>query len=130
MKLTGKQLMMAIRGSLIWFAMVCTWAAMAQTVSTTTVQGTVYLANGAPASGTLTLSWPAFTTANGLAVASDTLFATIGANGFVTVNLAPNLGSAPAGLFYTAVYNLSDGSTSTEYSEFSAALFINLPLAS
>jgi hypothetical protein len=115
MKLTRNRLLIRIRLGLSWIAMVCAWAGMAQTVTTTTVQGTVYLANGAPASGTLTLSWPAFTTSNGLAVASDTLFAAIAANGYVSVNLAPNLGSTPAGLFYTAVYNLSDGSTSTEY---------------
>jgi hypothetical protein len=48
----------------------------------------------------------------------------------VSVNLTPNLGAMPAGLFYTAVYHMSDGTTSTEYSEFSAALFINLPLGS
>ena len=44
-----------------------------QTVSTTTVQGTVYLANGLTGPGTLSLSWPAFTTASGLAVAADSL---------------------------------------------------------
>jgi hypothetical protein len=33
----------------------------------------------------------------------------------VSVNLAPNLGSSPAGLYYTAIYHLSDGTTSTEY---------------
>jgi hypothetical protein len=31
------------------------------------------------------------------------------------VALAPNIGAMPAGLFYTAVYHLSDGTTSTEY---------------
>lgn len=93
----------------------CAWLACAQTISTTTVQGTVYLANGAPGSGTLQLSWPAFTTAAGDAVAAGRTTATIGTDGFVSVNLVPNLGSTPAGLYYTAVYNLSDGSTSTEY---------------
>lgn len=93
----------------------CAWLACAQTLSTTTVQGTVYLASGAPASGTLQLSWPAFTTASGAAVAAGRTTATIGADGFVSVNLVPNLGSTPAGLYYTAVYNLSDGTTSTEY---------------
>jgi hypothetical protein len=39
----------------------------------------------------------------------------IGADGYVSVNLAPNLGATPAGLYYTAVYHLSDGTTSTEY---------------
>ncbi len=91
------------------------WVAYAQTISTTTVQGTVYLASGAPGSGTLQLSWPAFTTASGDAVAAGRTIATIGANGFVSVSLVPNLGSSPAGLFYTAVYNMSDGTASTEY---------------
>ncbi len=89
--------------------------AFAQGVSTTTVQGTVYLANGQPGSGTLMISWPAFTTSNGLAVAAGSLNATIASDGFVSVNLTPNLGALPAGLFYTAVYHMSDGTTSTEY---------------
>ncbi|HLY41123.1 MAG TPA: hypothetical protein VKR52_07900 [Terracidiphilus sp.] len=88
---------------------------LAQGLSTTTVQGTVYLANGVPGAGTLQLSWPAFNTAANQAVAAGRLTAAIGADGFVSVNLAPNLGASPAGLFYTAVYDMSDGSTSTEY---------------
>jgi hypothetical protein len=40
---------------------------------------------------------------------------TIAPDGFMSVNLAPNLGASPAGLYYTAIYNMSDGSTSTEY---------------
>ena len=90
-------------------------AANAQAVSTTTVQGTVYLANGQAGTGTLVVSWPAFTTANGLAVAADRTTATIAPDGFVSVNLAPNLGATPAGLYYTAVYYLSDGTTNTQY---------------
>lgn len=87
----------------------------AQTISTTTVQGTVYLANGSPGSGTLQVSWPAFTTASIQAVTAGKLTVDIGADGFVSVNLAPNFGSSPAGLFYTAIYHMSDGTTSTEY---------------
>jgi hypothetical protein len=89
--------------------------AFAQTVSTTTVQGTVYLANGSPGSGTLQLSWPAFTTASNQSIAAGKITTTIGTDGFVSVNLAPNLGSSPAGLYYTAIYHMSDGTTSTEY---------------
>jgi hypothetical protein len=89
-------------------------AACAQTLSTT-VQGTVYLANGRAGSGTLRVSWPTFTTSNGLAVIADSTTVTIGADGFVSVNLAPNLGATPAGLYYTAVFYLSDGTTSTQY---------------
>ena len=73
----------------------------------------MYLANGTPGSGTLQLSWPAFTTSNSLAVAAGSLYVTVGADGFVSVNLTPNLGAMPAGLFYTAVYHMSDGTTST-----------------
>src|ERR1700733_1813494 len=89
--------------------------AMAQAVSTTTVSGTVFLANGQPGAGTLVISWPAFTTAAGQAVAADSITVAIGADGFLSVNLAPNLGATPAGEFYTAVYDMSDGTTSTQY---------------
>ena len=96
-------------------------AASAQAVSTTTVQGTVYLANGQAGIGTLVVSWPAFTTANGLAVAADSTTVAIAPDGFVSVNLAPNLGATPAGLYYTAVYYLSDGNTNTQYRRRDAA---------
>ena len=82
--------------------------------STTTVQGTVYRADGKPASGSLLISWPAFTTANNLAIAAGDITTPVGADGFVTVTLAPNLGAFPAGLYYTAVYHLNDGSVSEE----------------
>ena len=89
--------------------------AMAQAVTTTTVQGTVYLANGQPGAGTLVISWPAFTTAAGQAVAADSTTVNLGPDGFVSVNLAPNVGATPAGEYYTAVYYMSDGTTSTQY---------------
>ncbi len=102
---------------LAWLALgaIFAAAAAAQSVTTTTVQGTVYTASGAPASGTMQISWPAFTAAAGQAIAAGSTSVTIGADGFVSVNLAPNLGSMPAGLYYTVVYNLSDGTTNTEY---------------
>ncbi|HWC96320.1 MAG TPA: hypothetical protein VG456_06220, partial [Candidatus Sulfopaludibacter sp.] len=86
-----------------------------QSVQTTTVSGTVYTASGAPASGTLQIAWPAFTTAAGQAIAAGRTMVDIPATGQVSVALAPNTGAAPAGLYYTAVYHLADGSTSTEY---------------
>jgi len=86
-----------------------------QSVQTTTVSGTIYTAAGAPASGTLQVNWSAFTTAAGQAVAAGHSIVTIPASGQVSVALAPNVGSMPAGLYYTAVYHLSDGTTSTEY---------------
>ncbi|HEY1161358.1 MAG TPA: hypothetical protein VGE83_12040, partial [Terracidiphilus sp.] len=98
---------------LLWMALGN--VAGAQAVSTTTVQGTVYLANGQVGAGTVHVSWPAFTTANGQAVTAGQMMVAIAPDGFVSVNLAPNLGALPAGLYYTAVYYLSDGSTNTQY---------------
>jgi hypothetical protein len=88
--------------------------ALAQLV-TTTVQDTVYSANGTPASGSVVISWNSFTTANGVAVAAGTTTATIGANGLLSVALAPNAGSVPMGTYYTVVFHLSDGTTTREY---------------
>lgn len=53
-----------------WMWLLLAMAGLSQSVTTTTVQGTVYQANGAPASGTLLVSWPAFTTAGNQAVAA------------------------------------------------------------
>jgi hypothetical protein len=102
-------------GTLMSVALLTALASRAQGVSTTTVQGTVYLANGKPGAGTLAVRWPAFTTASGQAVAAGSITEQIAGDGFVSVNLAPNLGSMPAGEYYTVTFYLSDGSTSTEY---------------
>jgi hypothetical protein len=89
-------------------------AVMAQ-VTTTTVQGTVYRADGSVASGTLLVSWPAFATASGQEIAAGNISAVIGSDGFVSVKLAPNSGGYPAGTYYTVVYHLNDGTVSREY---------------
>ncbi len=84
-------------------------------VQTTTVAGTVYRADGSVAAGTLLVSWPAFVTADGNAVAAGTTTIQIGTDGGMSVALAPNEGAAPAGTYYTAVYHLSDGTVNKEY---------------
>lgn len=89
-------------------------AALAQSV-TTTVQGTVYLANGQPATGTVQIQWPTFTTAAGQTITAGSTTVTLGSSGSLSVNLAPNQGATPAGLFYTVTYYLSNGATNTEY---------------
>jgi hypothetical protein len=111
MKSAGCLLLKLIVGALLVLMAVPNWSQ----VSTTTVQGTVYRADGSPATGTLLVSWPAFTTANNLAVAAGTSTVNIGSDGFVTLSLAPNLGAYPAGSYYTAVYHLSDGTVNKEY---------------
>jgi hypothetical protein len=84
-------------------------------VSTTTVQGVVYRADGTPATGSLLINWPAFSTANGQAIAAGSTTAAIGQDGFVSVHLAANAGASPMGTYYTAVYHLNDGTVNKEY---------------
>lgn len=84
-------------------------------MNTTTVQGTIYRADGTAASGTLLVSWPAFTTPQNQAVAAGNVSTMIGADGFVSLNLAPNAAALPTGSYYTAVYHLSDGTVNQEY---------------
>ena len=85
------------------------------TIATTLVSDTVYHADGTPATGTVIVSWSAFTTASGQSVPSGSTSATIGAGGVLSLALAPNAGSTPMGSYYTAVYHLDDGSVSREY---------------
>ena len=113
-----KQFFLILMSGALWTAPIMLAEAA---VSTTTVQGTVYLANGQPGSGMLHVSWPAFMTANGQAIVADNADVTIGEDGFLTVNLAPNQGAMPGGLYYTATFYMSDGSVSTQYWEVPAA---------
>jgi len=82
---------------------------MADTPAMTTISDTVYRADGTPATGTLLISWPAFTTTAGIPVAAGSKSVTIGSSGTVSVALVPNAGATPAGTLYAVVYKLSDG---------------------
>ena len=84
-------------------------------VATTTVQDTMYSANGTTAGGTILVSWPAFTTGDGHAVAAGSTSTPVGTNGAFSIQLAPNAGAMPVGTYYTAVFHLSDGTTSQQY---------------
>jgi hypothetical protein len=85
------------------------------TLPTTQLTDTVYRADGTTATGTVLVSWPAFTTANGLAVPAGNTSVTIATGGVLTLALVPNAGSNPMGSYYTAVYHLDDGTVSREY---------------
>ncbi len=89
-------------------------AARAQGPSTTTISDVVYRADGTPAGGTLLISWPAFESAGGQAIAAGSKSLTLGAGGVVNVALVPNEGATPSGTYYKVVYKLDDGSTSQE----------------
>jgi hypothetical protein len=74
--------------------------------ATTTVADTVYMVDGSKAQGNLIITWPAFVTASGAAVAAGTTTTTLGTSGALSVALVPNDGATPAGVHYTVVYQL------------------------
>ncbi len=81
----------------------------------TRISDTVYRADGAPAGGTLLISWPAFTTPDNSPVAAGNKSVQLGAQGSLSVDLVPNAGAIPAGTLYKVIYKLDDGTTSTEF---------------
>src|SRR5579864_1566712 len=82
--------------------------------TTTTVSDTVYMADGSAAQGSLIITWPAFVTASGTAVAGGMATTTLGANGALNVGLVPNAGASPAGVYYSVTYQLGPGQVKTE----------------
>jgi hypothetical protein len=90
-------------------------ASAAAQVTTTQVSDTVYHADGTTATGTVLISWQAFTTSGGQAVPSGNTSVTIASGGVLSVALAPNSGANPVGTYYTVVYHLDDGSVSRQY---------------
>ena len=81
----------------------------------TTITDTVYRADGTAASGTALISWPAFVTAEGDAVAAGSKSVQIGVGGAFTTQLVPNAGAIPPGTYYVVVFQLNDGTVRTEY---------------
>jgi hypothetical protein len=84
-------------------------------IQTTNVQGIVYRADGSLAQGTMLVSWPAFTAADGSTVAAGNTSATIAPDGSVSMALTPNVGANPEGTYYTVVYHMDDGTVEKEY---------------
>jgi hypothetical protein len=95
-------------------------------VGTTTIADTVYMADGTVASGSVIITWPAFVSASGAAVAAGETSVALGANGALNVALVPNVGATPAGVYYTVVYQLGPGQVKTEYWEVPATSPANL----
>src|ERR1700721_952017 len=84
-------------------------------IATTQVTDTVFLADGTTATGTVIVTWQAFTTPLGQSVPAGTTSATIGSGGGLSLQLVPNAGGTPMGNYYTAVYHLDDGTVSREF---------------
>jgi len=82
-------------------------AVQAQSPTTTRVSDVVYRADGSVASGTVLISWPAFTTADGATVTAGSLSVKLGNGGSFIANLAPNTGAQPSGAYYKVTYQLT-----------------------
>jgi len=93
-------------GRLFLFVLLTTLAAPAQTLPTTTINDTVYRGDGAPAGGTLLISWPQFTV-SGSAVAAGSTSTSLGPGGALSVALVPNANAIPGNTVYTVVYVLT-----------------------
>jgi trimeric autotransporter adhesin len=76
--------------------------------ATTRVSDIVYRADGSVASGVVLISWPAFTAADGTPVAAGSTSVALGNDGSLNVDLVPNAGAAPSGIYYSAVFQLDD----------------------
>lgn len=109
-----------------WLRVFFWWALMSIVVSAngmahaatapwkTLVNDTVFRADGGLAQGTILIMWPAFSTANDVAVAAGSMSVKIGTSGAVSVALIPNTGSKPQSS-YKVVMKLDDGTTAEEY---------------
>jgi hypothetical protein len=78
------------------------------------VSDTVFRADGTPASGTVLISWPAFTTADAKPVAAGTKGIALASGGALAVDLVPNVGASPTRSYYQVVFQL-DSVLRTEY---------------
>jgi hypothetical protein len=87
------------------------WAAGPQTTS---VQDIVYRADGTAANGSLVITWPAFVTSDGAAVAAGSKTVTLAGDGSFQVGLAPNVGATPTNSYYAVTYKLVGQATSKE----------------
>ena len=103
------------RGALLLAGVLMTTPLPGRAISTTTVQDVVYRADGGIAQGTLLVSWPSFTAADGSTVTAGSTTVAIAPSGALSLQLTPNEGAQPAGTYYTAVYHLSDGTVQKEY---------------
>jgi hypothetical protein len=103
------------RGMLLPAGLLLLFAMQGHAIETTNVQGIVYKADGTVAQGTLLVSWPSFTAADGSAVAAGSTTTTIAPDGSVKMVLAPNAGANPQGTYYTVVYHMTDGTVQKEY---------------
>lgn len=105
-RLTGRffSVLIVLTLAILW----PTAAAIGQGPTLCQITDIVYRADGTPAQGTALISWPAFTTAAGQAVAPGSFTVTLDSSGGFNASLAPNTGASPAGTYYRAIFKLDE----------------------
>ncbi len=112
---------------LIWWVATVAMAAQTNGPVMTVVSDTVYRADGAGAQGTVLISWPAFTTSDGKAVAAGSVSVQLGSDGSFAASLAPNTGAQPAGVYYKVIYQLVGDSVEKAWSGSYSVVSDSLP---
>jgi len=79
----------------------------------TTVTDTVYRADGSLASGSIGISWQAFTNASGQFIPAGNIRNVPIVNGVFSVTLESNVGATPTGTSYTVSYSISGSAVTT-----------------
>jgi hypothetical protein len=80
----------------------------------TTISDIVYYFDGSVAAGQIVLTWPPFIF-GGLTVAAGQQAYPLAADGSVAITCYPCSGAQPAGIYYTATYQLDKGAAYDEY---------------
>jgi hypothetical protein len=83
--------------------------------ATTAISDVLYRADGTPASGTLVISWPSFTTANKEPISAGVVNVHLASDGRISLPLVPTQNATPAGVVYKVVLKANDGTSTTEY---------------
>lgn len=107
---------------LVWWGVLATPGLLVVTANaadggspaTTRVSDTVFRADGTSASGTVLISWPAFTTADAKPVAAGAKSIALASGGTLAVDLVPKVSASPTGSYYQVVFQL-DSVARTEY---------------
>ncbi|MCB1019325.1 MAG: hypothetical protein KDC27_05320, partial [Acidobacteria bacterium] len=86
---------------------------VAQSLSVTRIEDTLYNANGTTVEGVAKISWKSFTAVDGSTVAQSSIDVDI-VSGLLAVDLTPNDGATPTGTSYRVDYELDNGVRYTE----------------
>ena len=89
-------------------------ASSLRAIPKTTIQDTLFNADGSKVQGSVTLKWNGFTASDGTTLATNSIKVKI-VQGVLVVDLVPNENATPAGTSYKATYLLNNGTRFVEH---------------